>query len=352
MTSFIQIVPYLPPTVSGVGDYALILAHGLRDSHNWNTIFVVAHPNEGQTEIEGFAVTPLLDHGRSAISDAFSGHTQVLLHYVGYGYQKRGCPFWLLQSLKAWKRQKADARLATMFHELYANGPPWRSSFWTSPMQRKICHDLARLSDQIVTNREASAEILKRMSVREDVVNLPVFSNVGEPQIRVPIEQREPRLVIFGGAGWRSRALKVGLKDIRAACQMWAIEEVIEIGPGESPDANLGVPLLKMGPLAATEVSSWLNRSRLGFVSYTSSYLEKSGIHAAYAAHGVVPVLPERSLIRNTQGVERGIHYIGPEDGESSLKTLGACSNEVFSWYQGHRIAAQTQVFADLLIKR
>ena len=122
----------------------------------------------------------------------------MLLHFVGYGYQKRGCPVWLLRGLKAWKRRQKGARLITMFHELYPSGLPWQSSFWTSPLQRGICRELARLSD--VTNRAESVCIL-RMTGRTDVLNLPVLSNVGEPESRQPIGDRDRRLVVFGGSG-------------------------------------------------------------------------------------------------------------------------------------------------------
>ena len=73
--------------------------------------------------------------------------TPVILHYVGYGYEKRGCPLWLIRGLESWKRNHRVHRLLVIFHELYAAGSPWQSSFWNSPVQRWITGRLARLAD-------------------------------------------------------------------------------------------------------------------------------------------------------------------------------------------------------------
>ncbi|MFZ4728709.1 MAG: glycosyltransferase family 1 protein, partial [Pseudanabaena sp.] len=68
----------------------------------------------------------------------------VLLHYVGYGYAKRGCPVWLVDGIQRWKNLYPDRLLVTMFHELHASGtPPWTSSFWLSPLQKNLVTRLA-----------------------------------------------------------------------------------------------------------------------------------------------------------------------------------------------------------------
>ena len=41
----IQVVPTFPPVVSGVGDYALLLAEELRRSHNLHSRFIVGDPD-------------------------------------------------------------------------------------------------------------------------------------------------------------------------------------------------------------------------------------------------------------------------------------------------------------------
>ena len=340
-----QVIPRIGGLGCGVGDYALLLGaelearQGIR-SENWVVEMGLERVRERVVRMECRA---------AVLIEALHDQNTVFLHYVGYGYQKRGCPVWLLRGLEAWKRKNPNARLVTMFHELYASGMPWQSSFWTSPLQRWICRDLARLSDGIVTNREGSALILKRMTGRDDVCNLPVFSNMGEPDERTPVEGREPWVVLFGGKEWRTTALLKDREEIVAACRKWGIEKVVEIGAGETPEIDLGLPTQRLGRLPAEEVSAWLSRCRLGVVSYPSSYLEKSGIYAAYAAHGVVPVLPQRSLVRETLGVVEGRHYTSATTGEDSTAFLEQLSHDVFGWYQGHKVSEHARTFAKLV---
>jgi hypothetical protein len=333
----------------GVGAFAEILSNTILELNRLN-IESISPTRKSSVGNRLFtcARSALNPFGQSLpIMNGFNG--QIVLHYVSYGYHDRGCPVWLVKEMKRWKRSHPRGRLITMFHELYATGKPWQSSFWTSPVQRWICSEIARVSDDIVTNREANALILKRMSEGKPVVNLPVFSNIGQPSTRRPSAERDSKLVIFGGKDWRMRALNDDAGEIRAACRKWKIDEVIEIGNGETLGIDLGVPLRKLGSLPAPEVSEWLSRSRLGFVSYPSSYLEKSGIYAAYAAHGVVPVLPGRSIVPGTLGVIAGRHYVSSSMGDGSLTWLEERSGNVFDWYQGHRVEDHATQFARLL---
>ncbi|HSG40281.1 MAG TPA: glycosyltransferase family 1 protein, partial [Thermoanaerobaculia bacterium] len=123
----VQVVPRLPPPAEGVGSYALELARALAERHGTETLFhaASAHPPS---------------HRAGALEEALeeARPSAVLLHYVNYGYQQRGCPVWLLHTLRRWRRGGTGRRLVTVFHEVYATGPPWRSSFWTMPLQRGI----------------------------------------------------------------------------------------------------------------------------------------------------------------------------------------------------------------------
>jgi hypothetical protein len=90
-----QIVPQLPPAIDGVGDYALNLASQLRCDHALETEFMVCDPTwQGESEIEGFPVHKLNSRSSTDLIAQLNQlqATTVLLHYVGYGYAKRGCP--------------------------------------------------------------------------------------------------------------------------------------------------------------------------------------------------------------------------------------------------------------------
>lgn len=344
----LQIVPFLPPSMSGVGDYALILAQGLRERSGIQTTFAVSHWDaETGVKIDGFPIV-YLEHTFPKLLDLLRSFDAVLLSYVGYGYEKRGCPLWLKQGLVAWKKECPGSFLLTFFHELYAFGKPWQSSFWTHPLQKSICRSIARLSNEVVTNRIASAEILGKMRGCKDVRHLPVFSNVGEPPELLPFKSRKRRLVLFGGEGWRRTALGQDCEALKAACRHCEITEAVEIGPGSTGIPVLGMEWRQLGPLPAAEVSGWLSSSLVGFLCYESSYLEKSGIFAAYAAHGLVPVLPDRCDYPNTLGLGKGRHFLTAGTERFDEDTLRAISANVFAWYQSHSIPRQIEMFGDL----
>ena len=130
MVDLVQIVPRLPPAIDGVGDYAFLLAQQMRKAHGIQTTFVVCDTTwenggiekvesrkqkaeiekteSGNTfqvsafpisafkgEIAGFPVYQLRERSAAELLRMLSapGMPQtVLLQYVGYGYEKRGCP--------------------------------------------------------------------------------------------------------------------------------------------------------------------------------------------------------------------------------------------------------------------
>src|SRR5258708_4405092 len=148
MTRIIQIVPRLPPSISGVGDYAFLLAGELRRAHGIETTFVVGDPDwknaenlkaemlKTEFELDGFKVFCVNERRAEELLRLLSQPetpSTVLLQYVGYGFEKRGCPAWLVNALREWKHGAASEirALVTMFHELYARrGAVWTSSFW------------------------------------------------------------------------------------------------------------------------------------------------------------------------------------------------------------------------------
>src|SRR5260370_31757406 len=124
----------------------------------------------------------------------------VILHYVNYGYQKRGLPFSLLPILRA-LREGCRGRFLIIFHELFASGPPWKSEFWVQPLQKKIARDFARLADARLVSSESMRQSLEKLVPGLDIVVHPVPSAFGEPVID-PAQLRERdnyRWLICGG---------------------------------------------------------------------------------------------------------------------------------------------------------
>src|SRR6185369_6537543 len=114
--------------------YALNLAKALAADHGLRTTFLVARTTPA-TSKEGFEVISGLDFDRAR------EHSHVILHYVNYGYQARGVPFELRAYVKKLRAQMRG-RWITVFHELYASGPPWSSAFWLRPFQVRIARDM------------------------------------------------------------------------------------------------------------------------------------------------------------------------------------------------------------------
>ncbi|MGH7887936.1 MAG: glycosyltransferase family 1 protein [Candidatus Binatia bacterium] len=350
----IQIVPRLPPSVSGVGDYAHLLARQLRDDHDIHSSFLVGDPTwDGPSKLNGLNVERSASQEANELEHLLRklGAATVLLHYVGYGYHQRGCPLWLLRGLESWKKAGANHRLIVMFHELFASGMPWRSSFWTSPLQRRLARSLALLSDRSITNLADSGEILARMTGRpkSSFAVLPVFSNVGEATSCAGLYDRSSRLVVFGSAEWRRQAYHDHRATLALGCDALGIDSIVDIGPPLSPSPEFSVPVIETGVLAAPAISRHLAGARAGFFAYPAAYLGKSSIFAAYAAHGLLPITYGENSDDNQDGLCAGKHFLAfNEPGRQDQQNWPAIAQAAAQWYAEHRLKRQAQRYAEI----
>lgn len=312
MTVF-QIVPRLPPPFEGVGTYASALASALAE-RGVGTRFVTGERRTAEALLEGL-----------------QGSKTVLLHYANYGYQSRGCPLWLAEGLDRW--HTPGRRLVTFFHEVWATGPPWRSSFWLLPVQKRLAARVARLSAALATSLERYGEMLGG-----EAEVMPVFSTVGEPAMVPPLAERARRIVVFGGAGVRRRAWGRYLQDLEKAVRALEAEEVCDVGPPvEVPTTTAGVPVRSLGMLPSGEVSGLLLGSAAGFLAYPPAFLPKSTVFAAYCAHGVLPVCAWDGGSWNGP-----IFWSGSGDPQTAVSAARG-------WYAGHSLERQAERFHSLL---
>lgn len=351
-----SIITRLPPAIDGVGDYALNLALRLRKDFDIETHFIVGDPTwTGATEIEGFLINQVSGCSANALLSLLPSNSQqpvtVLLHYVNYGYAKRGCPIWLVDGLQRWRSASVDRSVVTMFHETYASGPPWTSSFWLSPLQRNLAARVARLSDRCLTSREGYAKRLYELSLgkQTQIPTLPVFSNLGEPDGVPPLAERDRRVVVFGSPSNRLRVYRESFAELELTCQRLGIKEILDIGPSDNLTLSAvnGVPVVQIGQRSAAEISSILLNSIAGFFDYNPDFLAKSGIFAAYCAHGLLPVSPQCSTLPG-DGIEAGKHYWMPNGSTTGLKELQdlqAIADHAYTWYQTHNLSVQARVF-------
>lgn len=352
----LQIVPNLPPAVNGVGDYAYLLAKRLRAAHDIHSHFLVCDSSQNsEGELEGFKIHQLEAQRQDKLAGRLSAKEMppvVLLHYVGYGYEKRGCPLWLLRGLESWRMAGADRRLAIMFHELYAFGPPWRSSFWSSPVHRWLSASLAKLADGCITNLERYAKWLEaRAGRRVKIDALPVFSNIGEMTNTLPLDSRPPNLVIFGGARWVTELLGRYRSETLECCQHLGIREIFTIGcPAGTVPAKTPIPVTECGFLDAAEVVEIISSSRVGLMNYFPGYLAKSGVFAAYSSLRALPLLP-RFESPDCDGCGSGKNFLFLDQLPAQMNgdTLQRVADGAWEWYQTHNLARTAEVYARLL---
>jgi len=361
--TIVAIAPRLHPIVDGVGDYALRLAHQLRQDFQITTHFIVGDPKwNGATEIEGFPVHQVPARSSknllAVLNTIHPSPTTILLHYVGHGYMKRGgSPIWLIQALKTWKANTPNSRLVTMFHEIYAPGEPiWNSDFWFCWLQKRLAIQLSQMSDRCLTSCQKYAATLHQFSEgkHSQIPVLPIISNVGEHTSPLALAERKKHLVVFGRPASRARAYQQSKSILTQVCQQLSIEEICDIGPAMELELSSldGVPITKMGQQPTSEISEILSNSIAGFINYDLNRLPKSGIFAAYCAYGLLPVTHQYNL-SSTEGVEAGIHYwspIQPSDG-TRIDNLQAIATNAYGWYQTHNSFVQAKVFAQCLFE-
>ena len=356
----ITIVTGLPPRIDGVGDYALSLARQIRKDAGVETHFIVGDPAwDGPSVIEGFEVSKLAARSTANLTRILKEGTEndciVLLHYGGYGYATRGCPVWLVDGLQQWRNETKHRFLITMFHEMYAWGPPWTSAFWLSPLQRNLTARLARLSDQYLTSHRRYAEMVCKWSLgrHNEARSLPVFSSIGEPDSVLPLMERSRKLVVFGTLGRRIQVYRRSAESLNRICHDLGIDEILDIGRPIDIDLSrmMRVPVTACGEMPGDSVSRLLSDAIAGVLDYPVEVLAKSTIFAAYCAHRMIPVIAAYGNSQQPDGLEADTHY-WLSDVHSEGVSLGAgqvVADNAYNWYQTHTLSIHAQALATCL---
>lgn len=356
MKSIVQIVPQLPGTFDGVGDYALTLARALRDQHNIQTRFAVAAATD-KREIDGFPVIP------DAITQQLAGPIDhVLLHYANYGYQNRGVPL----ALRRWSkhlRKLISGRWLTMFHEIYASGPPWKSAFWLRPLQVSVARDLIEIADCCFASNTTVAAEIHRHSPGKTVRIVPVMSNFGEPQLTNFAGRAPQHWAICGGTALITRSLQALLGKYKRIPE-WCAPRIIDAIGGRSDAAiqdaiwqwesmNPAVAVQHHPGVSANDASAILQRAAFGWLDYFGSgkiwpgMILKSGSFAALCAHGVIPVCRHREEAIVVNGDRLPIFGL---DQLPNREAAGETAMRIHEWYSRNASSRHTaQVYAEAL---
>ncbi|AFY69019.1 hypothetical protein Pse7367_0717 [Thalassoporum mexicanum PCC 7367] len=420
MTKIYQIVPLLPPAFSGIGDYAISLAQNLRNFYGIESIFIVGDPDwQGANEIDRFSCYQVSDRSAQALAelihnltDGLTTNTEplprsatlqpdqlakldqasnssqsaqanqptILLHYVGYGYQQRGIPFWLSDWLKQNTNPIADQRfkIVTMFHEVYSAGPPWRSEFWLRPWQVQIAKRVIAASSSIFVSNYLSAEDISKHlpqnphNLTAANINIyPIWSSFGEPSLaELNLVDRQPtRWLICGGTAMLERGLTSFLQVLKYIPAEFAPTHLDLIGGKENPAiAQLSAQLQAQSPdltiayypqIEVAKASSLFAQATFAWIHYlrpkeiSPSLVFKSTVFASCSAHGVLSVFSHQetgTTINNDP--HPGVFYItiagSTRVSFPTAADLPAIRQKVYQWYHRHASAKMVaKAYAD-----
>jgi hypothetical protein len=343
----LQIVPRAPGGRDGVGDYAWTLALGLQRINGCKTTFVSAAPSGTvKTEKRFDILSPL-----TAISDQQwrqYAEVPIVLHYVNYGYQRRGVPLWLPKRLRQLRRSRGR-RVITIFHELYASGSWCQSAFWLRPMQMRITRALARLSDLSIVSSEVLRAQLHCLAPGIPILVRPVFSNFGEPVLSpAQLGARDPhRWVICGGTDLVERSVRSILRRKHLISGPSAPQELFVLGGAERSAIRKALEndkeiVAQCLPNVDKAIASGILAScAFGWIDYfrqldtPTAAILKSGSYAALCAHGVIPVLPHTgSMIALRDDALPGPFFVAAS--AENLPTESERPNvarAVYAWY-------------------
>jgi hypothetical protein len=345
LSTLLQIVPKAPGGIDGVGDYALTIARKLREKFGCDTVFATFKTSSSENP-GGFEVSPL----DGLLERSIHKYDHVLLHYVNYGFQKRGIPFRLLSILRALRKQHRG-KFVTVFHELYASGPPWKSAFWLRPLQIRLAKKVARLSDESIVSTGNFFSELKRMVPDARVQLHPVPSGLEEPSLSPnQIVDRDPhRWAIVGGTALAERSLRSFRRLVRRIPDSIAPRTLFVLGGNENPVArsllvDLAIKSDYRPRIAAIGASEILRTCSFAWFDYfhrpdvETSVILKSSAFAAACAHAVIPVFPHRGSVISI-GSDRlpGPFFVEPDrseipDAHGRAKT----ASDIYNWYQRH----------------
>ena len=313
MSSLVHIAPQLPPAIDGVGDYcANLWRHWPENDPDW--IFLVTRGAQETAATWGSVDVRDFECNAASLVAGLegSGSDRVLLHYVGYAYQPKGIPLWLPGALEQWKRRDSGRRLVIMFHEMYARSSPLRSPFWVAPFARQIIRRLVAVSDGWVTScnryfRQLTTEFGAQPSDGRIIPigsNIPLSSPLAPKWLGNSGMTPKFRFVLFGLAKTRLWALEKHSRLLRALAATGMVEHVTLLGKRPQPAdertwerfANgMGgnVSWRKRFDLASDEVSQQLGEHDFGLLANEPDILTKSGVFAALATHGVIPIVAD-----------------------------------------------------------
>lgn len=183
------IVPSLPPSACGLGGYTVQLwrhlvagpspSLSLDQALGWE--FLVVHSADKSRKLFPLATIAELPLKAEQLADKLDrmNATCVLLQYECYSYDPHGVARYLVEGLRRWQGGMENRKLIVMFHEAWADGPPWKSAYWYSQQQRDVAKQLIDLADVAVTSNHHYKNMLESLRPNKEVLVIGIGSNFG-----------------------------------------------------------------------------------------------------------------------------------------------------------------------------
>jgi hypothetical protein len=351
----IQVAPYFPPDVEGLGEFALHLGDALLKQSDIHSDFIIwrAQKDVGTVPIAtDHPIERLIAPTAHALKQALNSRLRqtsaptLLLHYTSYSYSKEGLAWWLPGVLREFKAQ--GGRVVCFFHELYAKGRFPNKTWMGAWLQKRIFRQILALSDAAITSNEGYLDELQRNNAHSIPLQLTAIgSNVGELNAPKPFATRHRRLVIFGL--WITRLLlyERHMDGIKKLAEILQIDEIADVGNIDDftpmltqAKSELGDRMKIYGRLPAAEISSLLADSMIGVANYDYALRSKSGVVAAYQAHALpcllFPSLGETSTRGLSDECLSAVQFFATPQTEL-MGLLAKASDAGFADYQNHR---------------
>jgi len=349
MKKIIQIVPTYPPNIGGIGHYAKLLAHQLI-KEGINSKFLVSDLCDCKitNNVKLFGKKTL------KLSNLLENYNskEIILHFSGYGFATRGLCFELIKSIKDWKQRDKKNRLITIFHEIYATGPIYRTSFWTYFPQKYLAKNLFKSSDISVTNNKENQLILSSFEKGKKVKIFSTFSNIGQINYYKNLNKRKEIAIIFGGSFQK----KILYDDIFLNQKRYynllselSIKRILDVGPKVvNLKKIINIPIKAIGIKSKKFISNLFSKAKVGLIFYPISQMPKSGIVAAYAAHGILIVNFCEKKIYNDNEFINGLNFVNDNLTKKNL-CYQKIADKSFTFYKKNNVNNITDFIANYL---
>ena len=313
-----HVVPHLPPAQEGIGLYALTLAGELRRNEGIESAFVVASPRwrPGAGTPQGaVALDERTAEGLRAAVARCGPVDRVLLHYVGYGYQEEGLPFWLLRAVR-----ELPVPVVIAYHEMWATGPFWKKVFYTVPFQKAIARRLLRAASGAYTTVGCYDRLLRSLQrPDEDKVVGPISGFGLRPGARQEKNGEGLRLLLYGLPFTRLLAIRAHRALLRRWNGAGAIGKIVVMGRASDGGEMAELAALGIAPdriesridLPEEALREVLAGADLYLTGYRACLIGKSTTVLSALASGC-PVLAVDG--RDAEPLREGVQFFSPDE--------------------------------------